>query len=551
MRMPNVADCRTRLAGHFSGREPILLVHMRLRGESSRVWQNCASAAGVKPDWAASVLAWNLQEGRRATTAVSNLTLRDAPPDLVTLMTERILCVDDDEDGCALLAATLTQLGYQAESTTSPAEALELIVAKDFHAVISDLNMEGMDGLQLCERILEKRPGLPVIVVTGHGSMESAIGAMRVGAYDFIPKPVEPKMLGLSVARAVRTQQLQAEVKRLREALAEPADGATFIGDSAAARAVKELTKRVAKSDASVLIVGETGTGKELVARSLHQHSERGPFVAVNCAAVPPNLLESELFGHTRGAFTDAKVARRGLFQEATGGTLFLDEVGEMPLEMQAKLLRALQERVVRPVGSDAEQPFDARIITATHRDLDEDVASGRFRQDLFYRINVVSIHVPPLRERGSDVLKLASHFLQKSADRTGGPVRRLSPQVAERLLAYDWPGNVREVENCVERAVALARFDELTLEDLPERIRSYRPDRFVMTADEVEEIIPLDELERRYISRALKMLNGNKARAAQLLGVDRRTLYRRLGRYAEKGSKTKAPDGTVVGVGI
>jgi len=459
-------------------------------------------------------------------------------------MTERLLCVDDDEDACELLAASLRQLGYQVEGTTSPPQALEMIVAKDYHAVISDLSMAEMDGLQLCERILEKRPGIPVIVVTGQGSMEAAIGAMRVGAYDFITKPVDPKLLGLSVARAVRTQHLQTEVVRLREALSETPDGLPLVGDSSAVRSVNDLIQRVAKSDASVLIVGETGTGKELVARALHRHSGRGPFVAVNCAAVPPNLLESELFGHTRGAFTDAKSARRGLFQEAEGGTLFLDEVGEMPLEMQAKLLRALQERVVRPVGSDTEQSFDARIVTATHRDLDDDVSKGRFRQDLFYRINVVSIQVPPLRERGSDVLKLASAFLQKSADRTGQAVRHLSPPVAERLLAYDWPGNVRELENCVERAVALARFDELTLEDLPERVRSYRPDRFVMTADDVEEIISLDELERRYIARALKLLNGNKARAAQLLGVDRRTLYRRLGRYATTSSKPKPANG-------
>jgi len=452
-------------------------------------------------------------------------------------MTERLLCIDDDEDAAELLAASLRQLGYQTESTTSPARALELVVAKDFHAVISDLSMAEMDGLQLCERILEKRPGIPVIVVTGQGSMEAAIGAMRVGAYDFITKPVDPKLLGLRVARAVRTQQLQVEVGRLREALSEPSEASALIGDSSAVRGVNDLIRRVATSDASVLIVGETGTGKELVARALHRESGRGPFVAVNCAAVPPNLLESELFGHTRGAFTDAKLARRGLFQEAAGGTLFLDEVGEMPLEMQAKLLRALQERVVRPVGSDTEQAFDARIITATHRDLEDDVAKHRFRQDLFYRINVVSIHVPPLRERGGDVLRLALHFLKKSADRTGQAVRQLSPPVAERLLAYDWPGNVRELENCMERAVALARFNELALEDLPERVRSYRPDQFVMTADEVEQIISLDELARRYIGRTLKLLNGNKARAALLLGVDRRTLYRRLGRYATSSS--------------
>jgi DNA-binding NtrC family response regulator len=457
-------------------------------------------------------------------------------------MTERLLCVDDDQDACELLAATLRQLGYQTEFTTSPAEALELVVAKDFHAVISDLSMAEMDGLSLCEQILAKRPNIPVIVVTGQGSMESAIGAMRVGAYDFITKPFDPKLLGLTVARAVRTQHLQSEVVRLREALTEVPEGLRVIGDSSAIRRVNELIARVAKSDASVLITGETGTGKELVARSLHKQSGRGPFVAVNCAAVPPNLLESELFGHTRGAFTDAKLSRKGLFIEATGGTLFLDEVGEMPLEMQAKLLRALQERVVRPVGADAEHPFDARIITATHRDLEDDVAKRRFRQDLFYRINVVSINVPPLRERGSDVLKLASHFLQKSADRTGQAVRRLSPPVAERILVYDWPGNVRELENCIERAIALSRFEELTIEDLPERIRTYRPDHFVMTADDVEEIISLDELERRYIARALKLLNGNKARAAQLLGVDRRTLYRRLGKYASTESSRPAP---------
>jgi two-component system response regulator HydG len=414
------------------------------------------------------------------------------------------------------------------------------VVSKDFHAVISDLGMAEMDGLELCERILAKRPGIPVIVVTGKGSMEAAIGAMRVGAYDFITKPVDPKLLGLSVARAVRTQQLQTEVLRLREALSEAPEAATLIGDSSGVRGVNDLVQRISKSDASVLIFGETGTGKELVARALHRQSGRGPFVAINCAAVPPNLLESELFGHTRGAFTDAKSARRGLFSEAAGGTLFLDEIGEMPLEMQAKLLRVLQERVVRPVGSDTEHAFDARIITATHRDLEDDAGKGRFRQDLFYRINVVNIHVPPLRERGSDVLKLASHFLQKVGARTGQPPKQLSPPVAERLLAYDWPGNVRELENCVERAVALARFEELALEDLPERIRTYRPDRFVMTADEVEEILSLEELERRYIARALKLLNGNKARAAQLLGVDRRTLYRRLGKYATSGSGSK-----------
>jgi two-component system response regulator HydG len=305
-------------------------------------------------------------------------------------------------------------------------------------------------------------------------------------------------------------------------------------------RRVHELIARVGASEASVLIYGETGTGKELVARAVHDASPRreGPFVALNCAAVPPNLLESELFGHARGAFTDAKNARQGLFVEASGGTLFLDEIGEMPIEMQAKLLRALQERKVRPVGANAELSFDARIVTATHRDLEADVQKERFRQDLYYRINVVRIDVPPLRERSSDVLKLASFFLKTASERGAKGMLELSPQVAERLMAYDWPGNVRELENCIERAVALARFDHLTVEDLPEKIRAYRADRFVMAANEVDEIISLDEIERRYIIRVIKMLNGNKARAAQLLGLDRRTLYRKLERYEGRVSR-------------
>jgi two-component system response regulator HydG len=298
-----------------------------------------------------------------------------------------------------------------------------------------------------------------------------------------------------------------------------------------------DLIARVASSEASVLIQGETGTGKELVARAVHAASPRrdGPFIALNCAAVPPALLESELFGHARGAFTDAKLARQGLFVEASGGTLFLDEIGEMPLEMQAKLLRALQERKVRPVGSNTEISFDSRIVAATHRDLEADVRAERFRQDLYYRINVVTIDVPALRARGGDVLKLAMHFLRSACERGAKGVLQLSPQVADRLLTYDWPGNVRELENCIEHAVALARFDHLTIEDLPESIRAYRADGIVMTANEVDEIVSIDELEQRYIRRSLKLLNGNKARAAQLLGLDRRTLYRKLERYGEK----------------
>jgi DNA-binding NtrC family response regulator len=449
-------------------------------------------------------------------------------------MKNRILVVDDDQDHCDLLQSALTRLGCNATTTTSPREALELVGRETFDAIVTDIGMSDMSGIELCTRIIGTRPDVPVIVVTAHGSMEAAISAMRAGAYDFLTKPVDHKLLGMSVARATEHHRLQAEVKQLREASVQRSGSSTLIGDSRAMKGVQDLIARIGSSDVSVLIEGETGTGKELVARGLHASSPRraGPFVAINCAAVPSNLLESELFGHARGAFTDAKAQRDGLFVQASGGTLFLDEIGEMPLEMQTKLLRALQERTVRPVGANTELSFDARIVTATHRDLESDVDEKRFRQDLFYRINVVKIQVPPLRERSGDILVLGTHFLNKFAERAGKGAMTLPPQVAALLLAYRWPGNVRELENCMERAVALARLDHISAEDLPEKIRSYRPDRFVVSADDPEEIMTLDELDRRYIVRAVKLLNGNKSRAAQVLGLDRRTLYRRLEKY-------------------
>jgi len=460
-------------------------------------------------------------------------------------MKERVLIVDDDQSQCDLFAMALERHGYEPSSTTSPREALELVSREPYDVVVTDLGMTEMDGLELCERILGTSPEVPIVVVTGQGSMDAAISAMRAGAYDFLTKPIDAKVLGLSVARAAQHHRLNSEVKRLREAAVVPSADGLFVGESSSMKRVAELIARVAQSDASVLIHGETGTGKELVARALHAASARaqGPFVAINCAAVPANLLESELFGHARGAFTDAKQQRQGLFVQASGGTLFLDEIGEMPLEMQAKLLRALQERRVRPVGSNVEVEFDARMVAATHRDLDVDVEKKRFREDLFYRINVVKIDVPPLRERGSDVLQLASFFLRKFAERSGRGKLSLSPQAAERILSYNWAGNVRELENAMERATALARLDQITVEDLPERVRSYRADRFVLSADDPKEVLSLEEIERRYIYRVIKILGGNKARAAELLGLDRRTLYRRLEKYEGRGDSRHPPE--------
>jgi len=456
-------------------------------------------------------------------------------------MGHRVLVVDDDATMCELLEMALRRLGHQAVTVTSGREALQKLDEADFDIVLTDIAMAEMDGLELCQKVSEVRPGLPVVVVTGQGSMESAVAALRAGAYDFVNKPVEDKLLAPCLARAGQARLLQREVQRLRREVdgGRPIDD--VVGVSSSMRRVYDMVARVAPSDASVLIHGETGTGKELIARAIHAKSLRadGPFVALNCAAVPANLIESELFGHARGAFTDAKTSREGLFVEANGGTLFLDEIGEMPVEVQPKLLRALQERKVRPLGSNSEISFDARIVAATNRDLEIGVEEKRFREDLYYRINVVKIDLPPLRERGADVLAIAHHLLRRIAQ---GRNLSLSAQAAERLMSYDWPGNVRELENCMERAVALARFEQITPEDLPEKLRTHRSDRLVVSAEDASELVSLEELERRYIHRVLKMLAGNKSRAAQVLGLDRRTLYRKLDRYDDKPALTPPP---------
>jgi DNA-binding NtrC family response regulator len=463
-------------------------------------------------------------------------------------MRSRILVIDDEPDMCELLTMSLKADGLEAIATTSTSEAFDLVAREDFDVVLTDLGMKEMDGLAVCQRIGGIHPNLPVIVVTGLGSMDAAIAAMRAGAYDFITKPIDPKLLALSIARAQDHKRVHAELKRLREAVEGTSSPDGVIGSSSAMRRVHETIARVSTSDAPVLIQGETGVGKELIAHRIHDTSrfKPGPFVAINCAAVPPTLLESELFGHVRGAFTDAKTDRIGLFARANGGTIFLDEIGDMPLEIQPKLLRALQERTVRPVGGNAEIPFDARIIAASNRELEEEVESKRFREDLYYRINVVRIEVPALRERDGDVLELAHHFLAQHAAKGGATALRISAEVAKKLMDYRWPGNVRELENCVARGVAFARFEELTVEDLPEKVRSYDSGRFVLSANDEMEVIPLAELERRYVQRVLTLFNGNKSRTAQALRIDRRTLYRKAEKWhggdAELGPPAPLP---------
>ncbi|HVZ37365.1 MAG TPA: sigma-54 dependent transcriptional regulator, partial [Polyangiaceae bacterium] len=333
-------------------------------------------------------------------------------------MKTKILVIDDDRDMCELIQEGLQRNGWSVDWRTRGDEGLALIDDESFDVVITDVNLENMSGLDLCRRLTENRPDMPVIVITAFGNMASAIAAIRAGAYDFINKPVDMAQLSLVIERALRHRHLREEVKRLtREVSTSGNQGMSGLsGESRAMQKVYDLIRRVANTDTTVLISGESGTGKELVARSLHTESNRAamPFVGINCAAVPASLLESELFGHVKGAFTDAKATRKGLLEQASGGTLLLDEIGEMPLDMQPKLLRVLQERQVRPVGGNGVVPVDARIIAATNRDLESEVEEGRFREDLYYRLNVVQIHVPPLRARGNDVLLLAQHFVAK-----------------------------------------------------------------------------------------------------------------------------------------
>jgi DNA-binding NtrC family response regulator len=385
-----------------------------------------------------------------------------------------VLVVDDDRDTAELLRDGMVKRGFTAEFATSAEDALMRLREQEFDVVVTDIQLGALSGIDLCQRVAENRPDVPVIVVTGFGSMETAIAAIRAGAYDFITKPIAMDVLVIALGRAVGHRQLKSEVRRLREAVASRKSGA---------------------------IVG----------------------------ALPATLLESELFGHTRGAFTDAKRSRDGLFVQAAGGTVFLDEIGEMPLEMQAKLLRVLQERTVRPVGSDTEVPFNARLLTATNRDLETEVEAKRFRNDLYYRINVVQLGVPPLRSRGNDILMLAHHFLQRYAVETGKDVIGISGAAAQRLLDYDWPGNVRELENCLQRAVTLTRLSEVSVDDLPEKIRDYQSSRIVIASDNPDELFSLEEMERRYIRKVLAAVGGNKTQAARILGLDRRTLYRRI----------------------
>ncbi|HSI06697.1 MAG: sigma-54-dependent transcriptional regulator [Myxococcota bacterium] len=443
---------------------------------------------------------------------------------------KRILLVDDDKDFGRTLERSLPSKGFEPRWVATAADALDAMAETEFAAVLCDVRMPKVDGLALCADIVDRRPDLPVILLTGFGTLDAAVAALRAGAYDFLSKPASLDTIAFALERAVRHHELQAEVQRLRRVASEARIEHSLVAKSAAMRRVLEAVGRVADSPASVLISGESGTGKEVVARAIHDNSGRKdrPFLAVNCAAMPPHLLESELFGHVRGAFTDARDARLGLFREAQGGTVLLDEIGDMAIELQPKLLRVLQERKVRPVGSSQEIPIDVRFVCATNRDLEERIAAKQFRDDLYFRIAVVEIALPPLRLRGAeDILAIAANAVLRFAGAQNKDVKGLSKAAAERLLAYDWPGNVRELVHCMEHAVIMTSYDQIGVDDLPPRLAHPRAGHNVPVSD--AELVSLDVMERRYVEKVLAALHGNKAATARVLGIERRTLYRKL----------------------
>jgi two-component system response regulator HydG len=439
----------------------------------------------------------------------------------------RILVVDDHTEMVRLLAEELGEAGYEVIEASGGAQALELARRREPDLAITDLRMAGVDGLDVLAGLLEIDPEMPVVIMTAFGSIDTAVDAMRRGAWTYLTKPFRTDELLVQVKKGIAHRSLAAENHVLRR-LVTAAAPTGMIGVSAPMRAVYAMVARLADSDVPVLIRGESGTGKERVARALHAGGARrdAPFVAVNCASVPASLLESELFGHLRGAFTGATGARRGLFVQADGGTLFLDEIGDMPLELQAHLLRVLEDRVVRPVGADIGATVDVRIVTATHQDLEGRVAAGRFRSDLFYRLDVVPIRLPPLRERVDDIPELFAAFIAKAAPT---PVARLSAESMAILERYPWPGNVRELENLVRRLALLVDHPLVTPEDLRAHAPQLLAAKLDSPLDRARATLPtLKQLETDYLAWVLDRCGGNKTRAAEVLGVDVSTIHRR-----------------------
>jgi len=442
-----------------------------------------------------------------------------------------VLLAEDDASLRTVITLELKRLGLAVTAVPGGAEAVAAMAAHVFDLVITDLKMPKVDGFQVLDEARKRNPEAQVVVVTGHGSVDSAVRAMKSGAFDYIQKPVDPETLGLVVHKALERLKLLREVEHLRAQVRGRFDPGNIVLVSNAMRRILELVQKVGVTDAAVLIQGESGTGKELVARAIHASGSRRnhPFVAVNCGALPEGLLESELFGHARGSFTGAVANKRGLFEEARDGTLFLDEIGEMTPALQVKLLRALQSGEIRRVGENRTVKINSRIVAATNKDLKKGMADGSFRDDLYYRLNVFPIVIPPLRERPEDIMPLAERFLKVGKDKHGGKAERFSPEAAQALRAHAWPGNVRELEHAVERAVILAPGGEVRAEDLPPEVRP------PSGADTKRS---LGDMEREHILMTLDACGGNQQEAAKRLGIARNTLWRKLKDYGVAAKK-------------
>jgi len=444
-------------------------------------------------------------------------------------MKPKILVIDDDPSLRRVLEYNLQEEGYEVFAAESGEAGLRLFAEEKPSLVITDMKMSGMDGMQVLKSVKEQSPDTLVIIITAFGAVEMAVDAMKLGAYDYITKPFNRDALRLTVRKALQFTGLTEENRRLKDELADRSDFRTIIGNSMQMEKVFGVVRKVADTDASVLITGESGTGKELIARSIHANSSRrdAPFIAINCAAIPRDLLESELFGHLKGAFTGAIRDKTGKFQMAEGGTLFLDEVGDLPVELQPKLLRALQEKEVEPVGGTSVQKLDVRVVSATNLDVDSAIAAGRFREDLYYRLSVIPIHLPPLRERRKDIPLLIRHFCSKHASEKV----TFDKDALEALLIYHWPGNVRELENTVERLLIMRNGDTITLDDLPDKFRgeTVSGSAVVKLPDEG---YSLEQLEREVVVNALERNGWNQAAAARFLRIPRHTLIYRLEKF-------------------
>jgi DNA-binding NtrC family response regulator len=447
--------------------------------------------------------------------------------------TRTLLVVDDDVAMRQMLASLFREHGYEVRDSASADEALKEAAKFDFDAILSDIRMPGKSGIEMVGALRRMRPETPVVLMTAFGSIDSAVEAMRAGAFDYITKPFEPEAALLTLERAVERRALEEENRRLRRAVDQTSSLGDLIGESPAMRDIFALIRKIAHGRSSVLITGDSGTGKEVVARTIHYHGTRAdkPFVPVNCTAIPEGLLESEFFGHVRGAFTGAHTSKRGLFEAASGGTIFLDEIGDMGASLQSKLLRVLQDGEIRPVGGNHAVKVDVRVIAASNKNLEAAMEAGTFREDLYYRLSVIPIHIPPLRERPEDIPPLVDAFVRKHSD---GERRSVSHAAMERLKACRWRGNARELENVVERALTLSDSPEIGPEELPLEASGFTgPEDKAQSllADAVCRHITLRELEELYTGEIMKCTGGNKVRAAKILGIDRKTLYRRAER--------------------